>query len=143
MSNDVYLQTDNSSVDGVTGSFHLKTTKADGTQSAQKANIAATINRQMRRSAPTDHTKAWQMASTPYNPWGYQLKDPIKLDPEEIYRDTSIPVTGFAGGSTIYIEAGKLIDAGMNPDIILGGVTADDIDELIAKGDLELDIALH
>lgn len=136
-----YLQ-EESSIAGISDVGSLTARGSDGKRDPNKVAFVQTARRQAKRNDGS-HKKAWEMASSPYNPWGYQLKDPIKLDPKEIYRDTSVPVTGFAGGSTIYIEAGKLIDAGMSPDIILSGVTADDIDDLIARGDLDLDVQLH
>lgn len=140
-----YLQENESSIAGISDVGALTAKGSDGKRDPNKITFVQTARRQAKRNDGNNDQmkKSWQMASSPYNPWGYQLKDPIKLDPQEIYRDTSIPVTGFAGGSTIFIEAGKLIDAGMSPNIILGGVTAEDIDELIARGDLELDVQLH
>lgn len=113
---------------------------AEASRQFQKGIINSANHHNGRRDR--DIFNAWKMASTPYNPWGKQLQNAIRV-PNEIYTNTPIAVTGFEGGSTLYIEAGKLHKAGMSIDQILAGVTAEDIHVLLTRGDLELDLVRH
>lgn len=90
-----------------------------------------------------DYMHHFRLASAMHHPWGLQLTDPNKLKPTDISRDTSVPVVGLEGGSTVFIEAGKLMDAGMSKRDILNGVTADEVIKLVSEGELDMELELH
>lgn len=109
---------------------------------ARRQFTKGTINA-AKHEAEMRYMHDFRMASA-INQWEQQLQASIRHDPQEIYTDTLIAVTGFEGGTTLYIEAGKLHEAGMSIDQILSGVTADDIDALLEhKSIADLGLRVH
>ena len=134
---DTYIKSDDSSFAGISDVGSMTAKKADGKRDLSKVQMVAAARRQAKRNAP-EMRQSWNVGSTPYNPWGAQLKNSIEFTPKAIYESTPVRIDGLDNGSSIYVQAGDLLEHGFTTgEILNGNIHWDDVEQLIADRELD------